>query len=45
VSEPTNQGFGTTFIRRSAKYELGGTAKFAFDTDGLQMQLAFPLEA
>jgi light-regulated signal transduction histidine kinase (bacteriophytochrome) len=42
VSKPTRQGFGTTIIRRSIPYELGGKAEVAYDPSGLRAHFSIP---
>jgi len=43
VREPTRRGQGTRFIERSIAYELGGTSRVTFKSDGLRAMLAFPM--
>ena len=43
LAAPKAEGFGTTFIKRSVEYELGGAAKLTFAADGLRCDIAFPL--
>lgn len=45
VKLPSHQGFGTSLIRRSASYELGGDATMEFREDGLRCRLIFPQQA
>jgi CheY-like chemotaxis protein len=42
VKQPTRQGFGTTIIRRSIPYELGGKAEIRYEPTGLQAHFAIP---
>ncbi|GHC74919.1 HWE histidine kinase domain-containing protein [Limoniibacter endophyticus] len=42
VKEPTRQGFGTTIIRRSIPYDLGGRAEVTFAPEGLTAQFIIP---
>jgi light-regulated signal transduction histidine kinase (bacteriophytochrome) len=42
VELPTRQGFGTTIIRRSVPYDLGGSAEVFFDPQGLEVRLMLP---
>jgi light-regulated signal transduction histidine kinase (bacteriophytochrome)/CheY-like chemotaxis protein len=42
VSQPTRQGFGTTIIRRSIPYELGGKAEVDYDRQGLRAHFCIP---
>lgn len=42
VTPPTRTGFGTTIIRRSIPYELGGVAKIEFLATGVTAQFEVP---
>ena len=42
ISEPTKRGFGSTIIRRSIPFELGGTADVEFEEDGLRARFEIP---
>jgi light-regulated signal transduction histidine kinase (bacteriophytochrome)/CheY-like chemotaxis protein len=42
VAPPTRQGFGTTIIRRSIPYELGGRADVHYDPAGLRAHFLIP---
>ncbi len=42
VKEPTRQGFGTTIIRRSIPYDLGGKAEVHYEPAGLRAQFSIP---
>ncbi|MFB2550091.1 HWE histidine kinase domain-containing protein [Ensifer soli] len=42
VTPPTRQGFGTTLIRRSIPYDLGGTAEMRFAESGLEADFTIP---
>ncbi|KQV83720.1 HWE histidine kinase domain-containing protein [Rhizobium sp. Root1220] len=42
VSKPSRQGFGTTIIRRSIPYDLGGKADVVYDPSGLHAHLTIP---
>jgi PAS domain S-box-containing protein len=44
VRPPTKEGFGTTLIKRTFEYELGGSAELRFAAKGLCCQATFPLE-
>jgi two-component sensor histidine kinase len=41
---PTKEGFGTTLIKRTFEYELGGSAELRFAEKGLRCQASFPLQ-
>jgi two-component system, chemotaxis family, CheB/CheR fusion protein len=43
VESDIEPGFGTTFITRSLRYELGGSAVLDFAPDGLTCRLSFPV--
>ncbi|KRB61858.1 two-component system sensor histidine kinase/response regulator [Rhizobium sp. Root708] len=42
VHEPKRQGFGTTIIRRSIPYDLGGKADVIYDPAGLRAHFSIP---
>ncbi|RUM07526.1 HWE histidine kinase domain-containing protein [Rhizobium chutanense] len=42
VVEPTRQGFGSTIIRRSIPYDLGGKAEVRYVRDGLEADFNIP---
>ncbi|MBW9117799.1 GAF domain-containing protein [Rhizobium cauense] len=42
VREPKRQGFGTTIIRRSIPYDLGGKADVIYDPAGLRAHFTIP---
>ncbi|WHO74518.1 HWE histidine kinase domain-containing protein [Rhizobium sp. BT03] len=42
VIEPTRQGFGSTIIRRSIPYDLGGQADVRYVKDGLEADFCIP---
>lgn len=42
VRQPTRQGFGTTIIRRSIPYELGGQAELHYEPGGLEAHFSVP---
>jgi light-regulated signal transduction histidine kinase (bacteriophytochrome)/CheY-like chemotaxis protein len=42
VAQPTRQGFGTTIIRRSIPYELGGKAEVRYEPQGLRAHFCIP---
>ncbi|OWV86104.1 two-component system sensor histidine kinase/response regulator [Rhizobium sp. N122] len=42
VIEPTRQGFGSTIIRRSIPYDLGGQADVRYVKDGLEADFRIP---
>jgi CheY-like chemotaxis protein len=42
VKQPTRQGFGTTIIRRSIPYELGGQADVRYEPEGLEAHFLIP---
>lgn len=42
VVEPTRQGFGSTIIRRSIPYDLGGKAEVRYLRDGLEADFCIP---
>src|SRR5690606_31493273 len=44
VRPPTRHGFGTTLIKRSFEYELGGSADLSFASDGMRCEASFPLK-
>jgi two-component system, chemotaxis family, CheB/CheR fusion protein len=43
VRPPTRRGFGTTLIKRTFEYELGGAAELLFAARGLRCRATFPL--
>ncbi|RWG79697.1 CheR family methyltransferase [Mesorhizobium sp.] len=43
VEEPSKTSFGTTFVRQSLEYELGGTVALRFKPSGLDCVLEIPL--
>ena len=45
VHVPEHQGFGTTLIDRSVRYELEGEATLNYSQTGLICDISFPLEA
>jgi CheY-like chemotaxis protein len=42
VRQPTRQGFGTTIIRRSIPYELGGVAEIRYEPQGFEAHFSIP---
>jgi two-component sensor histidine kinase len=44
VTPPKHEGFGTRLIEGSASYELKGSAKLEFRTEGLYCAVRFPLD-
>jgi two-component sensor histidine kinase len=42
VTEPLHRGFGSTLIRESIPYELGGSVALEFAPGGVQCTIAFP---
>ncbi|PZM13995.1 HWE histidine kinase domain-containing protein [Rhizobium tubonense] len=42
VAEPMRQGFGTTLIRRSIPYDLGGKADIRFAASGVEADFSIP---
>ncbi|HUL86815.1 MAG TPA: PAS domain S-box protein [Pseudolabrys sp.] len=44
VAEPDQRGFGSKLIEGSIAAELGGTARLAFEPQGLHCQIEVPLE-
>ncbi|MBY4630059.1 HWE histidine kinase domain-containing protein [Rhizobium croatiense] len=42
VTEPTRHGFGSTIIRRSIPYDLGGKAELRYNKDGLEADFFIP---
>lgn len=44
LAGPLGDGFGTSFIKRSIEYELGGRVELQPLSDGLRCTLAFPLK-
>lgn len=44
VQQERRNGFGTTLIRRSAGFEMGGEATIDFDVAGVRAELALPLQ-
>ncbi len=42
VQAPTRQGFGTTIIRRSIPYDLGGSARIAYLLAGVEAHFCVP---
>ncbi len=45
VAEPKQRGFGSKLIEGSIVAELGGSARLAFEPDGLRCEIVIPLEA
>ena len=43
VAPPTRQGFGRRLIERALARDLGGSARLAFEPDGLIFRLTTPL--
>jgi PAS domain S-box-containing protein len=43
VEPPSRSGFGRTLVERGLGYELGGTARLAFQPEGLHARLEVPL--
>ena len=43
VTEPVQQGFGSTLIKESIPYELGGSVVLDFAPHGVQCTITFPL--
>jgi two-component sensor histidine kinase len=43
VKEPLKKNFGTTSVRQSLEYELGGSADLQFNKSGLKCVLEIPL--
>jgi PAS domain S-box-containing protein len=43
VVEPTHRGFGSTLIRESIPYELGGAVALDFAPSGVECTITFPL--
>lgn len=43
VGSPTQRGLGTRLIERVLPYELGGSARMAFNPDGLTCEIELPL--
>ena len=43
VEEPARRGFGLRLVERSIAQELSGVADIAFEPDGLQCTLSFPI--
>ena len=44
VAPPTEDGFGSQLIQRTAEFELSGTARLDWVPEGLTCELEFPLE-
>lgn len=42
VREPTRKGFGTTIIKRSVPYDLGGSAEIEYNRDGVRASFRIP---
>ncbi|MEO0032058.1 MAG: hypothetical protein RIS94_1816, partial [Pseudomonadota bacterium] len=42
VTEPTRKGFGTTIIKRSVPYDLGGLADIAYHHEGIHAHFCIP---
>jgi light-regulated signal transduction histidine kinase (bacteriophytochrome)/CheY-like chemotaxis protein len=42
VAQPMRQGFGTTIIRRSIPYELGGETEVHYEPEGLRAHFCIP---
>jgi light-regulated signal transduction histidine kinase (bacteriophytochrome)/CheY-like chemotaxis protein len=42
VQAPTRQGFGSTIIRRSVPYDLGGTARIQYKLTGVEAHFCIP---
>jgi light-regulated signal transduction histidine kinase (bacteriophytochrome)/CheY-like chemotaxis protein len=42
VAKPTRKGFGTTIIDRSVPYDLGGSARIAYEPEGVRAQFCIP---
>ncbi|WP_106796588.1 HWE histidine kinase domain-containing protein [Rhizobium sp. H4] len=42
VTEPTHHGFGSTIIRRSIPYDLGGKAEVRYNRNGLEADFFIP---
>jgi two-component sensor histidine kinase len=42
VTQPADEGFGTTLIQRSIQYELQGDAQMAYEPNGLICMISFP---
>nr|WP_314466707.1 HWE histidine kinase domain-containing protein [uncultured Novosphingobium sp.] len=42
VKEPTRKGFGTTIIKRSVPYDLGGAADIVYDPAGVRATFRIP---
>ena len=45
VTAPEQRGFGSKLIEGSIAAELGGTARLAFDSQGLRCEIVIPMEA
>jgi two-component system, chemotaxis family, CheB/CheR fusion protein len=43
LAPPAKRGFGTEFIERAARFELGGEARIAFEKSGLRCTITVPL--
>jgi two-component system CheB/CheR fusion protein len=43
VTEPVQQGFGSTLIKESIPYELGGSVLLDFAPSGVQCTITFPV--
>ncbi len=43
VTEPTHRGFGSTLIKDSVPYELGGSVALEFAPGGVECTITFPL--
>lgn len=42
VTPPTRKGFGTTIVRRSVPYDLGGTATIEYPPEGARAEFVIP---
>jgi len=45
VAEPQQRGFGSKLIEDGIAAELGGSARLAFEPEGLRCEIVIPLEA
>ncbi|MER8507986.1 PAS domain-containing protein [Mesorhizobium sp. M0894] len=43
IKEPTDSGFGLTLLRGEIGYRLGGKVETSFRSNGLEVEIAFPL--
>jgi two-component sensor histidine kinase len=43
VTQPMRRGFGLKLVEREVSYSLGGRSDVAFNPDGLEATIAFPL--